>query len=305
MEATLEARDLGADDRPRQPAVRRKVAVAVLCLGGGVLPLAARDLPGGAARVGYGAALTLAFLGLTLLVRRSGALKEYWRLAFAFFVFALVQVLNNSLPALFNAMFLHQPPTTGDPLASTVWGSVAIQLLETAIAIVPILVLVMASGQDLSSIYARWGRPGWQMAVAVIVFVVFYFVATSVPLHRLFPMHGTMTLSRALPLTPALLLLVLSNGFQEEFLFRGLFLQRYEAALGVYSANVLQALVFGYAHLGVSYTPSALIFIFIFVFPLGLAAGFLMRSSKGVGAPAIFHAGADIPIYLAFLSYVA
>src|SRR5258708_1737081 len=33
--------------------------------------------------------------------------------------------------------------------------------------------------------------------------------------------------------------------------------------------------------------------------------GFLRRASNGVVAPSIFHAGTDIPIYLAFLSYAA
>jgi len=98
---------------------------------------------------------------------------------------------------------------------------------------------------------------------------------------------------------------VISNGFQEEFLFRALFLQRYGIFLGAYLANVVQALVFAFAHLGVTYTPSAVVFTLVAVFPLGLIAGYLMRSSNGVVAPALFHAGLDIPIYLAFLTYVS
>ena len=70
-------------------------------------------------------------------------------------------------------------------------------------------------------------------------------------------------------------------------------------------ANILQALVFAYAHAGVNYTPDALVFILLAVFPLGLFAGYLMRHSNGVVAPAIFHAGLDIPIYLAFLTFVS
>jgi membrane protease YdiL (CAAX protease family) len=59
-------------------------------------------------------------------------------------------------------------------------------------------------------------------------------------------------------LTPALLVPVISNGFQEEFLFRGLFLQRYNALFGAYMSNILQALVFAFAHPEVTYTPNAL-----------------------------------------------
>jgi membrane protease YdiL (CAAX protease family) len=41
------------------------------------------------------------------------------------------------------------------------------------------------------------------------------------------------------------------------------------------------------------------------VFPLGLITGYLMRTTKGIVAPVILHAGTDIPIYIAFLSYVS
>jgi membrane protease YdiL (CAAX protease family) len=112
-------------------------------------------------------------------------------------------------------------------------------------------------------------------------------------------------MSRYLALMPALVVLVVSNGFQEEFLFRGLFLERYNALFGAVGANVVQALVFAVAHAGVGYTPITLIFLAVFVFPLGLLCGYLMRSSDGVVAPALFHAGADLPIYLAFLTFVS
>ena len=54
-----------------------------------------------------------------------------------------------------------------------------------------------------------------------------------------------------------------------------------------------------------TYTPNAILFILVSVFPLGLIGGYLMRRSGSVVAPAIFHAGVDIPIYLAFLTYVS
>lgn len=47
-----------------------------------------------------------------------------------------------------------------------------------------------------------------------------------------------------------------------------------------------------------------LLFLIVFVFPLGLFGGYLMRKTDSVLAPAIFHAGADIPIYLSFLTFV-
>jgi membrane protease YdiL (CAAX protease family) len=182
---------------------------------------------------------------------------------------------------------------------------VAVQLLDTFIAIAPIVVLTKTAGLDLGSVYARFGRFGRAYFIAIIGLVAIYIAVGLLPSHRLLPIRGTMTLTRYLALTPAVLVLVFSNGFQEEFLFRGLFLRRYSALLGVYAANVVQTLVFAFAHAGVTYTPAALVFILVAVIPLGLIAGYLMRSSNGVVAPAIFHAGVDIPIYLAFLTFVS
>jgi len=284
--------------------VARKCGLAVLCLTGGVAPLAARSLHGEAAQVTYGLVVAAVLLAVTVLARRSATLNRLWELPFAFFVLAVVQVLNNAVPPFVLAHVLHQHTVSGNPLASTVSGSIVIQLLETAIALVPIVALVKLAGLDLGSIYWRVGRFGRAYLIAILGFVAVAAVVGLSPAHRMLPVNGTMTLHRYLTLAPALLVLVFSNGFQEEFLFRGLFLQRYNAFFGPYLANVLQALVFAFAHVGITYTPSALVFILIAVFPLGLLAGYLMRSSDGVVAPAILHAGLDIPIYLAFLTFV-
>lgn len=279
--------------------------LAILCLCGGIAPLAARWLTGDVARIAYGLVVAAVLLALTLLARRSPAVRRFWQLSFAFFVFAVVQVLNNSIPRYVGVDVMHQPPTSGNPLASTIAGSIGIQLLDTAIAIVPIVLLTVASGQDLGSIYARRGQLGRALVIAIVVFAAFYVVTARIPLHRLFPTNGVITPARYLALTPALLVLVLSNGFQEEFLFRGLFLRKYNSFFGIHVSNLLQAAVFVVAHAGVTYTPVAIVFLIVFVFPLGLLCGYLMRISDGVLAPAIFHAGADIPIYLAFLTFVS
>jgi membrane protease YdiL (CAAX protease family) len=189
-------------------------------------------------------------------------------------------------------------------LGASVGGTVTIQLLEALLAIVPIFVLTRAAGLDLGSIYARVGRFGRWHVLALVVFVGL-FVVIGVRAPSYIPIHGTLTLDRYIALAPALLVMVLSNGFEEEFLFRGLFLKPLGRSFGVVWANVLQALVFAYAHLGVTYVPSAILFILVAVFPLGLVAGHVMRKSDGVVAPALLHAALDIPIYLAFLTFVS
>jgi membrane protease YdiL (CAAX protease family) len=287
----------------------QQVILAILCLAGGVVPLAARWIPSEAVRIAYGLLVAAVLLALTLVLRRTPSFRPFWELAFAFFTFAVVQVLNNSLPGFVGGQILRDPPNAGDPLASTVSGTMVIQLLETLIAIIPVVVLTLVSGRDLGSIYLRWGkRRGW-LVVAIAFFVVFYLFIATLPLrpdspaHRLLPTSSALTLDRLLALTPALLVLALSNSFEEEILFRGLFLQKYNVFFGFGVANVLQAAIFGIAHAQIAYTPSAFFFIAVVVFPLGLLAGYLMGATNAVLVPGIIHGRLDLAIYLTFLSY--
>jgi membrane protease YdiL (CAAX protease family) len=87
-------------------------------------------------------------------------------------------------------------------------------------------------------------------------------------------------------------------------LFRALFLRKLISIFGFWTANVIQAIVFTVAHVGIGYTANAILFLIVFVFPLGLFCGFLMRRTDSVLAPTIFHAASDLPIYLSFLSFV-
>jgi membrane protease YdiL (CAAX protease family) len=293
------------------PYASRQVFLVALCLCAGVAPLAARWIPDDAARVAYGLLVAAAYLTFALFARRSTAsLAQFWQMAYAFFVLAVVQVLNNAVPGFVATRLMHDQPTGGNPFASTVSGTVVLQLLEALLAIVPIVVLVALVGSNLASIYMR-KRVDWRWLVfALGIFAGCYAVIATSPvrpdsfLARLLPTNGTLSVDRIVALTPALLVMVVSNGFEEELLFRGLFLRQYERFLGARIANVLQAIVFSAAHVGVGYTPVALFFLVAVVFPLGLVAGFLMRASNGVIVPAIVHAGLDMPIYLVFLSYV-
>src|SRR5690242_9962077 len=133
MEASMTGQQATSEPRAHLGAGGKWV-LAVLCLAAGIAPLAARWIPGDVARFVYGLLVAGLLLGLTLLGRRAPALRRYRDLGFGFFVFAVVQVLNNSIPRFVATSILHQPPTSGNPLASTVLGSVVIQLLDTAIA---------------------------------------------------------------------------------------------------------------------------------------------------------------------------
>jgi membrane protease YdiL (CAAX protease family) len=285
--------------------MRSRVALASFSLLCGVACLASRWLPAGPVfRVAYGVLVAGILLVVALLSRRRSA-AALSSVSFAFFVFAVIQVLNNWVPPFFETSVIHRPPVAGDPLGSTISATILVQLLETALAVVPIVLLVRLWGEHSSTIYLRAGASRLGLILAVVVFVLGYLASASGLSYRLFPVREPIPLQQFFAWTPALLVLCLSNGLQEELLFRGLFLQRYQKLFGNLAANLLQAMVFAIAHAGISYTPIGFVFLFVVTFPLGLVSGYLMRTTRGLLAPVIFHAGLDIPIYLAFLRFVS
>lgn len=281
-----------------------RLLLASVCLLSGVLPLAARWLPSGPLGIAYGLIVAVIFGAITVYLDRRPGRSALKPLFLAFLVFSVVQVLNNFVPKLILIYLLQETPTAGNPLASSLLGSIVIQLSETAIALIPILVLTWAPGETTEGMYLQRGRVGFWLGAALVFFVVLYLLTMRVAARHFFPLHGAMTFSRYLSLSPPLLLMAITNGLQEELLFRALFLRKLISELGFWTANIVQAIVFTVAHIGISYTPNALMFMALFVFPIGLFCGFLMRRTDSVLAPTLFHAGADLPIYLSFLSFV-
>jgi membrane protease YdiL (CAAX protease family) len=284
-----------------------RTVLGILCVAAGIAAFAAAWISNEAARIVYGLVLSAVYLAVTLVVRRVPSLQAFWELAFAFFILAFSRWLN-TVAGFAGTAVLHDPPNAGDPLASTISGTVVIQLLGTLVAIAPVLLSTVVTGRGRGSVYASRGTLGRWFVFAVVFFVIFYVFLATLPLrpgspaNQLFPTNGPLTIARFISLTPALLVVSLSNGFEEEFLSRGLFLQKYATFFSVRMANVLQAVVFSVAHVGVTYTPVLLVFLAI-VFLLGLFAGYLMRKTNGVLTPAIFHGALDMGIYIAFLTY--
>lgn len=291
--------------RPRLDRGQKSVA-ALVCLGAGILPLTSRYLADGVAQIGGSALVAAIFLTVALLARRSPTYRRYWEVPLAFTVLALFVLLDSTIPPFVGAHILHDNPVPGNPLASTVRGSLVIQLVETAITVALVLLAVWVSGGNLPSVYLRTGRFGRAYIIGIAGFVAFYLLTARVLSNTHFiPVNGTVTLSRYLSMTPALLVVVAANGFTEELLFRGLLMSKLNLVFGPILSTAVQALIFAGWHIGVTYTPLLLMFLVLAVFPLGLTAGYLTRSSNGIVAPSVFHAGADIPIYVAFLSYVS
>jgi membrane protease YdiL (CAAX protease family) len=253
--------------------------------------------------------LGLAALLLTgaLLTRRSRTLSRYWEIPFAFFIFTIAGFMGDGnispLQQGFVQYVLHETPSANNPLASTVLGTVLVQVFSTFSLVLPIILLTKASGSDLKSIFIDKTRNRWALVVGIIGFLVFYLFTASGRAQRFVPNNGVM-LSRFLVLTPALIVLVLCNGLREELWFRGLFLKKYGKFLGPFSSNMLSAVIFASFHVQVTYTPALVPFLGIALIS-GLFYGYLMQKSGSILASALFHAGMDIPIFLVYLSYAS
>ena len=245
--------------------------------------------------------LSAVFLAVAVLARRTRNLSKYWEIPFAFFIFTIAGAADAFFLHGFIDYVLQDTTNANNPLGSTVLATVLAQLVSTLSIVIPIILLTKASGRNLSSIFIDKSRIRRGLVVGIIGFLVFYLWTASGLSQALFP-NNAVTLSRFFALTPAILILVLSNGLREELWFRGIFLKKYGKFLGPLPSNLLQATIFTSFHVQVRYTPSLLPFLGI-TFILGLWLGYMMQRSGNILASAIFHAGADIPIYLAFLSY--
>ncbi|WP_171814492.1 CPBP family intramembrane glutamic endopeptidase [Arthrobacter dokdonensis] len=263
-------------------------------------------VPGNAARLACGVAVAAGFLALALLARRSPTMHSYWEIPLAFFGMALFVLADRYVPGFLANRVLPSPPVPGNPLASTIPGTVVVELVELLLTVLAVVVVVWISRSSLASIYVHRGRFGRAYVIGIVGFVAFYVLTFSALSHsRFMPVHGGFDLGRYLSLTPALLAAVAANGFLEELMFRGLLMSRLNIAFGPYPATFIQAAIFASWHVGVTYTSAAVVFIVLVTFPLGLLCGYLTRSSGSIIPSSLFHAGADLPIYLAFLSYIS
>ncbi len=258
-------------------------------------------IPAGIFQDSFLLSLSAVFLVVAVLLRRAPSLRKYWEIPFAFFVFTIAGAADTIVLHGFTENVLHETTSVNDPLASTVLGTVLAQLVSTLSIVTPIIVLTRASGNRLNSVFVDRARIRRGLVVGIIGFLVFYLWTASGLAQALFPNNGV-TLSRFLALTPAIIVLVLSNGLREELWFRGIFLKKYAKFLGPLTSNLLQAIIFTAFHTQVQYTQNLLPFLGI-TFVLGWWLGYLMQRSGNLFASTIFHAGADIPIYLVFLSY--
>lgn len=235
--------------------------------------------------------LILVLLITALLARRSISLRAYWPLTFGLFIMACA-VSFDWWAARFIIHFLGGFPETPSGLA--------LEKLKTVFVVVlTVIVLTRFSGQTLSSIYLQRGDLKQGLTIGLVSFGLA--AVSSVPISRLFFAGQAINLAELLKWASWILIIVFSNAANEELLFRGLFLRKLEPFYGKFLSNCLVVLVFTGLHLGVNYTKDQMLFL-ILVVSLALAWGYIIQKTDSIWGSILFHAGMDIPIFLAIFS---
>lgn len=238
-----------------------------------------------AARVGF-----LAIFGTLWWVARDGdRLSRFRPVFFAYFT----AVLALSLGFFFGDWALKLFRLT----TQTPAGIAVAKFSQACVIVFGVLVMVRLCSEKLSSLYIRRGRLLLGLSVGLIAAAVCFAFSLHQP--------GTQGLgaSRLWAMSPWILLFVVSNGFMEELLFRGLFLGRYKPLIGRWPAIFSTALAFALAHMQVKYAPDVLTFLVV-VLGLSIAWGWLIEKTDSLWGSALFHAGADlliiVPIFKTF-----
>ena len=239
----------------------------------------------------YRIAVCIILLINALLIRRKPHLTKYLPLLFAFFVSSIVSLFEYLLYS--NQSFLFWISSSRMDL------TIVFKVLSSLIVIIPIVLLTKVSKKDLSSIYLRKGKLKLGLTIGIILFL--FFLATSVWTSTLLYEGKNLTFNKVIAWLPWILVFVFSNGIKEEIQFRGLFLKKYETLLGVDPSNLLQSMIFTLAHIGETYSPIMILFLFI-VFLLGLAFGAVIQKTNSLIGSILFHAGTDIPVILGIFS---
>ncbi|MBN2006065.1 MAG: CPBP family intramembrane metalloprotease [Anaerolineae bacterium] len=235
----------------------------------------------------------LAFLAAAQLFRRSERYRTYWRICFAFFT-ALGAISLDYKLGLSKWLL----PTLHIPLETP--AGLAIDKLESSVlSILVVLLLTLASGDDLASLYLRRGNLRLGLTIGLVAFVVM--MASAIPVTTLFFNGKDLSWGRMLPWMPWVLIFVLANAFNEELLFRGLFFGRLQPFLGKFAINLLVAIPFTLLHTGVDYSADIWMFIGM-VFPLSLAWGWTLQKTDSLWGSILFHAAMDIPVAFSLFS---
>ena len=235
----------------------------------------------------------LGFISLTL--GRHERWQPYRRMLWAGCTAGAATALDYYLPTI------HWLLTSLNVGLQTPLGIALDKLDSSVIIVLTILLINRLSGGDRHDLYLQKGNLRKGLAIGISAFLLCaagsIFVATAFGADNL-------SIGRIIPWIPWILVFILANAFNEELLFRGLFLGNLSGPSGKLCANLAVSIPFVLHHTGVTYTNDSLLFL-AYLLPLSLVWGYLMQDTKSLLASVLFHAGTDIPVILVIFSRMA
>ena len=237
----------------------------------------------------YRFAITVVFLVAALLLRRSESLRKYWLIAYAFFVAALAQFLASTLIIARDWLFDSLQISSGTSQDIT-----AGKLFEALVVITTIILLTKVAGGSLGSIYLQKGK------LRLGLFVGLCMLVNYVTIGFIMGFNGSATPESLVSILLWVLTFSLANALMEELWFRGLFLKKFTPLIGIGGSILVTSLTFTLTHAGAVYMyPEQVPFFLATLFPLALLWAYLMHKTDSLWGSMLFHAGADVFLFLA------
>jgi membrane protease YdiL (CAAX protease family) len=229
--------------------------------------------------------LCVILLTIALMFRRSQSLSRYSSSTYALFIAAAAILFLNT-------KILNLPRIGLSPLED-----LAVDKFSQFLHIVPvILILTLLAGDDLKSIFLKFGR--WKPALlfGLVSFLIFGAIALFT---SILPSDLLITFLAGIPL---ILIWIFSNSIMEELWFRGIFLRKYEVLIGRNAAMILTALIFGASHINATYFFPGGPWVFgLVVFGLGWICAWAMYKYEGLLGAVLFHAAYDLVVIVSVL----
>jgi membrane protease YdiL (CAAX protease family) len=173
------------------------------------------------------------------------------------------------------------------------------KLYDTLLVVLPILLLTIASGASLGSIYLKVGNQlsGWGFGIGALVVLNFFTSAL------LFFGSGY-AVTKLGPVILWGVVFSFSNSLLEELWIRGLFIRKMLPLLGVAGTVLLTSIAFAAMHfLGVAYLPAAVIPVYVVnTFTLGVACSVSIVKTDSLWGAYLIHAAADLFLFIATLA---
>ena len=233
--------------------------------------------------------LPIGYSVVAAMLRKSPRFAAYWP---GFFSYAITSValllmwLLDELPGRWLGLAPKSPP-----------GMAVVKAFDAVLLLLTVIVLTRVFGVSLRSVFLQRGKLALGLGIGLAGFLVmaaFAFVEAR---------DMGVSTSRLIAWAPWLLTFVLSNGFFEELVFRGLLLGKFEPLVGPRLANLVTALVFAIGHAGVNYTVDILTFMAV-TFVFALIWGYVMQKTGALWGSSLFHAGADVVIMIGIFAGV-